>query len=67
MSSKTVDLIWLFDSFGKSNFVLISCMRRRMGSSSRIAIEKATYSAAVVLRVMSVCNLLDHMVENRAE
>ena len=39
---------------------LISSRSALIGRTSLIAMLKATYSAAVELRVWSLCNLLDH-------
>jgi hypothetical protein len=60
LSSNTVDLIKVVGEHFSFSLDLISWRRARMGRTSLMAMLKATYSAAVELRVWSVCSLLDH-------
>ena len=60
LSSKMVDLTKVVGEHFSSILELISSRSALMGRTSRIAMLKATYSAAVELRVWSVYSLLDH-------
>ena len=60
LSSKTVDRMRVVGEHLSSSFEPISWRRARMGRTSLMAMLNATYSAAVELRVWSVCSLLDH-------
>jgi hypothetical protein len=62
LSSKTVDRIKESSATLRSSLEHNSLRRALMGSTSRIAMLKATYSAAVELNVISDCNLEDQMI-----
>ena len=62
LSSKTVDLTNDLVTKFNFNFRASSLRRARIGRSSLIAIENATYSVAVELRVISDWSLLDQII-----
>ena len=62
LSSKTVDRMRVVGEHLSSSFNPITWRRARMGRTSLMAMLKATYSAAVELKVCSVCSLLDQMI-----